>query len=69
MDDELIKLLDELAEIAKYWKKHREQGNMPSAIKEALLQVIQDINEVRRIEAEEVKPEVTLQATVPLSGE
>lgn len=35
--DHLAEKLDEMADICEYWKKNREKGRMPSAIRMALI--------------------------------
>lgn len=42
--DEVAEKLDELSDLAKYWKKHRDAGRTPSGIRAGMLASIEEIN-------------------------
>lgn len=41
--DEIAEKLDEIADLGEYWKKHREKGCKPDAIRVAMLLLIDNI--------------------------
>lgn len=41
--DEIAEKLDELADLSEHWKKNREKGIHPQAIRSALIQIIQHV--------------------------
>jgi len=41
--DPIAEQLDELSDLAEYWKKNREKGRMPPVIRHAMLIMCEDI--------------------------
>ena len=42
--DEIANKLDELADICEYWKRQRERGRNPNAIRNALVMLSQEVS-------------------------
>lgn len=43
LKDEVAEKLDELADLSEYWKKHREEGITPNAMRVGMLTSIKEI--------------------------
>lgn len=48
--DEIAEKLDEMADICEYWKKNRAKGYKPSAIRNALLYLVSEIEMMHSME-------------------
>ena len=48
--DEIAERLDELADLASIWNKHRQAGRTPSATRQAMIMVIKEISFYQEIE-------------------
>ena len=47
--DEIAERLDELSDIGEYWKKHRERGRMPTAVRAAMISLCGEIKVLAEI--------------------
>lgn len=52
--DMVAEKLDEMADIAEYWKKNREKGRMPNAIRAAMLMLARETLAIQEMEEQEL---------------